>query len=335
MKDHLISILVPFRNTEPFLEELIDSVKRQNYEHWEMILIDDHSTDDGAQLVSIATEIDKRIKLYKATGKGIIEALRQAFSISKGDFITRMDSDDLMLPLKLDHMMRQLVHYGRRHIALGKVQYFSESQLGNGYMAYEKWLNNLTETGTNFNDIYKECSIPSPCWMLYREDLEACGAFNSTEYPEDYDLAFRMYQQGYTCIPANNILHKWRDYAHRTSRTSPNYADNRFLNMKLTYFLRIDFSKEASLVLWGAGKKGKEIAKYLISESIPFIWISNNPNKLGHNIYGVFLKDYKELEHINKAQIIIAVANKESQTSIKTYLNSFNSKSDFKAFFFC
>mgnify|MGYP000860087858 CR=1 FL=1 len=74
--------------------------------------------------------------------------------------------------------------------------------------------------------------------MVHKTDLDLCGAFLADRYPEDYDLAFRFYEKGLTCISCNKILHYWRDYDTRTSRTSEHYAQNYFLEIKLHYFLK-------------------------------------------------------------------------------------------------
>ena len=232
MQHHLISILTPFKNTEAFLPERLDSIQSQTYENWELLIVDDGSTDGSFNIVETYAKADKRIKLFKNVGKGIIEALRFAFSKSKGTLITRMDSDDVMPHNKLEVMHDQLVTHGKKHVALGLVKYFGEAGISDGYHKYEKWLNKLTTQGTNYYEIYKECVIPSPCWMLHREDLIACKAFEPNRYPEDYDLAFRLYEQHYKCIPNDKILHYWRDYSHRTSRTHEHYAQNYFLTIK-------------------------------------------------------------------------------------------------------
>ncbi|WP_338039388.1 hypothetical protein [Maribacter litopenaei] len=94
-----------------------------------------------------------------------------------------MDSDDIMAPNRLQVMTDSLLQHGKGNIAVGQVQYFSHRGISNGYERYEKWLNGLTKLGTNFNEIYKECVIPSPCWMVYRADFEACDGFNPHRYP--------------------------------------------------------------------------------------------------------------------------------------------------------
>jgi glycosyltransferase involved in cell wall biosynthesis len=96
MQNPLISILTPFKNTEIYLAECIDSIINQSYSNWELIIIDDHSTDSSYELVENYAKNDERITLLKNNGTGIISALKLALEHSKGDFITRMDSDDIM-----------------------------------------------------------------------------------------------------------------------------------------------------------------------------------------------------------------------------------------------
>jgi glycosyltransferase involved in cell wall biosynthesis len=331
----LVSILTPFKNTELFLSDCILSILEQTYSNWELLIVDDLSTDASYQIVADYAKKDTRIRLFKNEGSGIINALRLALSKSNGKLITRMDSDDIMVPNKLEVMVSQLQTYGKQHIALGLVDYFSEEGIKAGYKSYETWLNNLTFNGSNYSEIYKECVIPSPCWMVHKEDLLACDAFNPDRYPEDYDLAFRFYKHNIKCIPNNSVLHKWRDYNSRASRTDKNYAENHFLSLKIDYFIELDYNKNKTLVVWGAGNKGKITAKTLIKKNIPFEWICDNPNKIGHVIYGKKLLPFEALSNLKNPQSIITVANKQAQKDIKIYLKALNVQPVLDYVFFC
>lgn len=335
MQNMLISILIPFKNTENFIAECVTSIIKQNYKNWELLIVDDGSTDSSYSIVKKLADKNPKINLLKNPGKGIIAALKFAFKTSKGELITRMDSDDIMTPNKLDVLANSLLKHGKQHVALGLVKYFAKDGIKDGYKNYEIWLNNLTKTGNNYSEIYKECVIPSPCWMVYREDLKACGAFNPDTYPEDYDLAFRFYKHNFKCISCNEVVHNWRDYSSRASRTDDNYAENHFIPLKLNYFLDLDFDKNKTLIVWGAGKKGKQIAKHLIDKEINFKWICDNPNKVGHNIYGKIMKPINVLKGIKNTQSIITVANKTAQTEILNYLKTLGKNNIEDYVFFC
>ena len=331
----IVSIVIPFKNTAHFLVECLESIVKQTFKDWEVIAINDHATDNSLGILETYAKKDGRFQVFSNEGTGIIPALQTAYNKSSGTFITRMDSDDIMKPNRLKVMTDLLIKHGKGNVSVGQVRYFSERGISDGYSRYEKWLNGLTALGSNYSEIYKECVIPSPCWMTYREDFESCGGFKSNRYPEDYDLAFRFYEKGLKVIPCNEVLLLWRDYDTRTSRTHEHYAQNYFLDIKLHYFLRLDYNQNKTLVVWGAGFKGKKIAKELIKKNADFTWVCDNPNKINTKIYNHELFHFSKLARLQSPQIIITVANLDAQEEIKDYLHQIKLKLGITAFFFC
>ena len=335
MQNGKVSIIIPFKNTAHFLPECLDSIVNQTYREWEVLAVNDHSTDKSFELLTSYSQKDDRIKVFQNTGNGIIPALQTAYAHSSGQFVTRMDSDDIMEPHRLEVMVKSLIENGQGHVAVGQVKYFSNRGISNGYERYEKWLNRLTSEGNNFDEIYKECVIPSPCWMTHRADFEQCDGFNPKRYPEDYDLTFRFYEHGFKIVPCNQILHLWRDYDTRTSRTHEHYAQNYFLDIKLHYFLKLDCDMSRPLVVWGAGFKGKKIAKGLKKQDLKFTWLCDNPKKIGKKIYGKELVHFDELQNLINPQSIITVANEDAQKEIRRYFTELNQNPMQDYFFFC
>lgn len=328
-----ISILIPVRNGAQFLPECLNSILEQSYQDWELIIVNDHSTDKTQEILLKYATRNSQIKILNNKGKGIIEALQTAYAISSGELITRMDADDIMLPNKLALMARKLQETGKGFVSVGWVEYFAEDGVGEGYFNYQEWLNSLTETGRNFEELYRECVVPSPCWMVYREDFEKCGGFDSEVYPEDYDLCFRFYKLGLKIASVNEVVHRWRDYSTRTSRTDSHYADNFFLTLKMTYFFDLHYDSSRPLEVWGAGNKGKELAKYLINHQIQFEWACNNPNKIGKEIYGKVLISDKEIFTRDHPQILIAIRNEQASSQIKKVFDSKNLTPNLDYFF--
>ena len=335
----MISILMPVFNAGAFLKECLDSICSQSYEDWELLAVNDFSLDKSWEILKEYAQLEPRITALQNSEKGIIPALRLALHRSSGDYITRMDADDIMHSHKLSILLSALKQSGRQTISVGFVEYFASNpnnterlSVRNGYSKYQNWLNDLTDRAENWSEIYKECPIPSPCWMAHTDDLALCGSFDSDVYPEDYDLAFRFYQAGLTITPVREVLHYWRDHSDRTSRVDPNYADNRFLALKLSRFLELDYDNDKPLMVWGAGKKGKEVAQRLTELGISFHWITNNERKIGHLVYSVKLDSTCLLETIASGQIIVCVAAEGESKAIKHQL-ALNSR--FKAYFFC
>ncbi|MDH5367458.1 MAG: glycosyltransferase [Cyclobacteriaceae bacterium] len=331
----LVSILTPFKNTEQYLVECLNSICNQSYQNWELLIVNDHSTDNSYSVVESYAKRDNRIKLFENEGAGVIEALRTAFKHSKGVLITRMDSDDVMTPEKLGVLSNLLIEQGRGHVAIGHVKYFSENGIGDGYDKYERWINGLTFEGSNFQEIYKECVVPSPNFMVYKDDLLKCGDFQSDLYPEDYDLTFRFYKNKLVCIPCDKLTHHWRDYSTRSSRTDNHYSNENLLDIKIHYFLALEHDANRPLAIWGAGDKGKFIARKLVKKNIPFHWICDNPNKIGHIIYGQEMLNIDYLATLQNPQSIVSVANEEAQKEIRSYMNQKEMIPMQDYFFFC
>ena len=302
----IISIILPFKNEENYLTACVDSVINQTDEHWELLLVDDNSNDQSPEIAQSFAHKDSRIKYIKNPKSGVIEAMKTGYQNSTGALISRMDGDDIKTPDNLEQL-RSKVNIGV--IAVGRVKYFREDGLGLGYKRYEEWINELTQENRNFSEVYKECVLPSPCWLAYRSDFEKAGGFDSDLYPEDYDLCFRFYATGLKTAGTDGVIHLWRDHAIRTTRVSPHYSNNAFLHLKVHYFLQIDYDSDRPLILWGAGKKGKTVAKELIHAGVRFRWFTNNANKVGHDIYGVVLECTDGFKSIVSGQILVGVSD--------------------------
>jgi len=328
----MISIVMPMRNAVPYLNECILSIINQTNINWELIVVNDHSTDLSYDVLSEFAEQDKRITILNAKGKGIIDALQQAYSKTSGAYITRMDADDIMPEQKLELMLNQLLKTPNT-VVTGKIKYIGEN-LREGYQKYEAWMNEMMENNTHHHYMYKECVIPSPAWMTSRVLFDSVGGFTSNTYPEDYDLTLRFYKANIPIIAVNELVHIWRDYQERTSRNDSNYSFNSFEVLKTQYFIDIDYDQSKTLVIWGAGKKGKKIAQLLIEHNIKFIFACNNPKKINKDIYGLNMENIETIfDKSTNYQTIIAVANPDEQFKIKTTLK--NELTNVEPFWFC
>jgi len=106
MNNPLVSIITPSFNSEKFIEETIKSIQNQTYTNWEMIIVDDCSSDKTVSIVSNFARFDSRIKLFqleKNSGTGV--ARNKALSKATGRFISFLDSDDLWKPMKTERQI--------------------------------------------------------------------------------------------------------------------------------------------------------------------------------------------------------------------------------------
>ncbi|MNL12039.1 putative teichuronic acid biosynthesis glycosyltransferase TuaG [compost metagenome] len=105
----LVSIITPTYNAEKFITETLKSVQNQTYQNWEMILVDDASTDETVKIISDFAEKDSRIKLFKLeknSGNGFARNI--ALEKSVGKYIAYLDADDLWFSMKLEKQLQFL-----------------------------------------------------------------------------------------------------------------------------------------------------------------------------------------------------------------------------------
>ena len=102
-KQPLVSIVVPVYNAARFMDDTIQTVLNQTYQNWELLLVDDCSSDDSIQIIKKYLKKDKRIKLFKLSeNSGAAIARNTGIDKAKGRYLAFLDADDLWVKNKLD-----------------------------------------------------------------------------------------------------------------------------------------------------------------------------------------------------------------------------------------
>ncbi len=321
----LVSIIMAVKDTEPYLPECLDSILAQTYPHWELLAVNDHSTDRSSDILRSYAAQDSRIRVYNSDRPLLIPTLQVAYHHSQGPLINRMDSDDRMPVDKLEALVKAWQQHGLGTVIAGGTEHFvDEGEVGDGFRRYERWLNDVARRSAHYQEIYQECVIPSHSWLIHRDDLDAVGAFDPEVYPEDYDLCFRFYRQKLRVVGLDKVLHYWRDRPDRISRTWECYQDNRYFDLKLRYFYELDRDQSRPLVLWGAGRNGKDLAKQLLTYEDTFHWVCDNPRKIGKDVYGIRMEDFQRIPELDNSQVIIAVASQDDKETIRRHLSGWS-----------
>lgn len=106
-KKPTVSIVMPVYNAEKYVEEAVLSVLRQTYADWEIIIMDDGSSDKSREILRKIAKIDKRIKcIYSKANRGIGQTMTELVKLAKGKYIARMDSDDIMLATRIETQVK-------------------------------------------------------------------------------------------------------------------------------------------------------------------------------------------------------------------------------------
>ena len=102
----LVSIITPSYNAEKYLVQTIESVRKQSYQNWEMLIVDDYSVDRTLQIIESYCKKDDRIKLIRLeSNQGATKARNRAIKEAQGRYIAFLDSDDIWFPEKLEKQM--------------------------------------------------------------------------------------------------------------------------------------------------------------------------------------------------------------------------------------
>lgn len=303
---------MPVKNAGKYLHECLSSIRRQTFTFWELTVVNDHSADATEEILQTHCLEDERIRVFNNPGNGIIPALQHALNACTGEFVTRMDGDDLMPENKMELMTVALKAQPAKTIVTGKVQYFGTEPVSEGYLGYQHWLNERIDRKDHWDWIYRECVIASPNWMIRTADLLAMGGFDDLCYPEDYDLVLRWYQHGFRLLSLDTTTLRWREHPERTSRTSDHYDQEHFFRLKINHFLSHQLMGQ-SLILWGAGSKGRLTASLLDQHGQAFGWMDISPEKYQDGIDGHPVGKFTDIEGKSDFKLLIAVFPPEKE----------------------
>jgi len=180
----VISVIIPAYNRSLLLKRSINSVYSQTFKDFEIIVVDDGSTDNTSSLIK---EYNNKIKYIYITHSGVSKARNVGINSANGEWISFLDSDDYWLPEKLEKQMIYLVKNNRY-----KICHTDEIWIRNGvrinqgkkHKKYEGWF---------FYPSLDLCLISPSSILIHREILNEVGLFDeSLEYVEDYDLWLRI-----------------------------------------------------------------------------------------------------------------------------------------------
>ena len=138
----VISVLMPVYNAAETLNAAVDSIRKQDYPDWELIAVDDGSTDSSGEILKHLARQDPRIHVHSISHGGIVAALQAAAAHAGGAYLARMDADDLARPERLRLQLDCFAADRALSICGGRVSMMGES-IGFGRRRYEDWVNTL------------------------------------------------------------------------------------------------------------------------------------------------------------------------------------------------
>ena len=283
----VVSILMPVRNEAHFLPAAIVSLQRQTFTDWELVAVDDGSSDCTRTILDSAAENDPRIRVTASPGQGLVPALNHGLSLCRADFVARMDGDDICHPKRLEDQYRFLNDHPDIGLVACNFRHFPRHQLKSGMIGYEEWQNGLLTHEQICRDLFVESPFVHPSTMIRRHVLASVAGYRDLGWAEDYDLWLRLAAAGIRFASLPQTLFFWRDRPERSTRTMQEYTMEAFRRCKV-HHLRNGFLRDASEVtLVGAGLEGRAWRKVLDSVGIAVKrWVDLDPRKVGRTLHG-------------------------------------------------
>lgn len=219
--DHpIVSVVMPAYNMERYIHQAIASVAAQTMTRWELIIIDDCSTDATRSIIRSWENKDKRIKVFcNEVNSGVSRTRNRGIELSTGDYIAFLDSDDLWQPEKLE---RQLERLSKEGAQIGYCSYSIIDESGSKVRA-----DYIVPEHVCFEDLLKENSIQCSS-MLIQSDLLKEIRFTREFYHEDYVLGLQLLQKGCQAAGCTEVLSNWRYIENSRSFNKWKAAQNRW-----------------------------------------------------------------------------------------------------------
>lgn len=316
-----LSVLLPVRNGEGVIRGALDSLSRQTFSDFEAVVVDDGSEDGTAEILRAMAKEDDRIRVFHREALGIVPALEFGRAKARGRYLARMDADDGAFANRFQRQMELMTSDPRIALCGTGIGYFPRETVREGALRYERWINGLTSHDDLVRDLFVECPIPHPTFLLRADMVDLVGGYRDMGWPEDYDLVLRLWEGGGRFEKVPEVLLRWREGDRRLSRTHQAYSADAFRRCKVHFLLRSHCREGRGVVIWGAGPVGKAFARELVAQGGTLLaFVDLDPRKLGQRIHGVPVVTGDEALRFPDAFSLASVGKKGGREEIRDTL---------------
>jgi len=320
MSTPALSVLLPVWDAEATLQTSLRSIARQSEADFECLLVDDGSRDRSCEIARDWQARDRRFHVIERPHEGIVAALNAGLERCRGEFVARVDADDCLHRHRF-RLQREALDADPGLDAVGcHVRLFPRSNLAAGMRAYESWLLAIRGAGDVARDVFVECPLAHPTWLV-RRALFAELPYRDRGWPEDYDWLLRAHRRGKRLGVVPRRLVSWRNGSERLSRRDPRYGIERFVACKAHHLARGFLADSDHYVLWGYGETGRNLHRALAAEGLRASHIVElHPGRLGQTIHGAAVIEPAALAGLADSPLVVSVAGPGPRRQIRDRL---------------
>lgn len=227
-----ISVIMPVYNAAPYLKEAVDSILGQTFEDFELIAINDGSKDNSQEILNHYARIDKRMKVVEQKNSGLVKTLNRGLEMAQGEYIARMDSDDVSFPRRFEQQVAVLAAQPKVVLVAGGFEIIDEES----EFLYREVI------PARDRDIKRSMLLRNPIAhgsVMFRKDAcEKVGGYSDAFGPtEDFELWSRLSVIG-DFVGLEETIFRWR--VNRKGITSNNNK------------LQLEIMKSHTAALWAS-----------------------------------------------------------------------------------
>ena len=316
-----ISVILPFYNAELTLQRAIDSILKQSFTNFELLLVNNNSTDKSAAIAGQAGQNDSRIVLLDEKIPGVANAMNCGLKNARGRFISRMDADDLAHPEKLQMQYEYLENNPSIDFVGSEVEYVPHIAENKGFRRFVNWANSFHTPEEIALKQFIEIPVINPTIFFRRELYEKYGGCRDGNFPEDYEMQLRYLCHGAKMAKLPEKLLEWHDYSTRLTRTDERYSTEAFFQTKAFYFKQWSEQHNPlhpNIWIWGAGRKTRQRSTFLEKQGLKIEGLIDIKKTKPDAVF------YKDLPQSGQLFIVSMVTNTGAGQKIKEFLHERN-----------
>lgn len=283
----VVSLIIPIFNVEEYLKECLDSILTQSFTHYEVILIDDGSTDKSRLIISEYEEKFKNIKILYQSNKGVSEVRNIALKYAVGEYVLYIDSDDFLKENMLELMVNKGENTKADIVICNYIFYFGDNNENNSVFSY-KILEDKIYSSKEVIDMMLNFKLQGQLWnKLFRRNLliNSNFEFEKGRYIQDIFPVFKVINESEKIVFIDKAL-----YYYRQRNSSTIYKRN--IKLVEDYYHAMD-----SIIQYIIKNKIKVDSKSfkVFRANVLSYFIYHYTNENLNNSY----KDFKKSKYIN------------------------------------
>ena len=315
MSARSVSWLVPVRDAGATLGAAIASIAAQTVSDWEAVIVDDGSQDVSvADLVRSVVGEDSRFRVEICPPRGIVSALNHGLALCRGDWVARLDSDDVARPSRLERQLAVIAD--GVGVIDGKIALFADGgEPPEGMLKWADWLNALGAGGW-FAQRLIDTPACHPAVLMRREAVLGVGAYRDGDFPEDFDLWLRMISAGWRFVRVEGEpLVDVRDRPERLTRSDPRYRREAFDRVRREHLADTLLRETGPVAVWGAGNTGRRWIRWLLQRGHGLTIV--DPYQVGRQCQDHPVFSPEVLRESEVDRLIVAVAARGARPLIR------------------